>query len=77
MLPPRTTLAAALEVALVTALPAHAQQVVADGDQQTPAAGDYTTTEPVAPGNPAGYAFLAINGGQIQPSGAVNLPSFC
>lgn len=73
LLPPRTTLAAALAAALVTALPAQAQQVVADGDQQTPAAGDYTTTEPVEPGNPAGYAFLAINGGQIQPAGAVNL----
>lgn len=73
LLPPRTTLAAALAMALVTALPAHAQQVVADGDDQNPAAGDYTTTDPVEPGNPAGYAFHAINGGSIVPAGEVNL----
>ncbi|PTS73919.1 autotransporter outer membrane beta-barrel domain-containing protein [Stenotrophomonas sp. HMWF023] len=51
----------------------HAQQVVADGDTKNPAAGDYTTTEPVDPGSTAGYAFHALNGGQIVPTGAVNL----
>jgi len=73
LLPPRSTLAVALAFALVAALPAQAQQVVADGDDQTPAAGDYTTTDPVEPGNPAGYAFHAINGGSIVPAGEVNL----
>lgn len=70
----RHALAAALaSVLLAAASPAVAQQVVADGDEQTPAAGDYTTTEPVEPGNPAGYAFHAINGGSIVPLGEVNL----
>jgi autotransporter family porin len=63
----------ALAVALAAAAPVQAQQVVADGDEQTPVAGDYATTEPVEPGNPAGYAFHALNGGTIVPTGAVNL----
>lgn len=67
----RHLLALALAVAL--AAPAHAQQVVADGDEQTPAPGDYATTDPVHPGNTAGHAFLAINGGRIIPAGVVNL----
>ncbi|HGM5045932.1 TPA: autotransporter outer membrane beta-barrel domain-containing protein [Stenotrophomonas maltophilia] len=58
---------------LCSPLPVHAQQVVADGDDQTPAAGDYQTSEPVEPGNPAGYAFHALNGGTIVPTGEVNL----
>ncbi|MDH1687280.1 autotransporter outer membrane beta-barrel domain-containing protein [Stenotrophomonas maltophilia] len=68
----RTRLSLALASALITA-PVLAQQVVADGDEQTPAAGDYNTTEPVEPGKPAGYAFYAINGGSIVPVGGVNL----
>jgi len=68
----RSHLSLALASALI-ASPALAQQVVADGDVQNPAAGDYTTTEPVEPGNPAGYAFHAINGGSIVPLGEVNL----
>lgn len=71
--PLRSTLAVALALALAGPLPAVAQQVVADGDDQTPAAGDYTTTDPVEPGNPAGHAFYAINGGTIVPVGEVNL----
>ncbi len=71
--PLRSTLAVALALALAGPLPAVAQQVVADGDDQTPAAGDYTTTDPVEPGNPAGHAFYAINGGTIVPAGEVNL----
>ncbi|PZT10328.1 autotransporter outer membrane beta-barrel domain-containing protein [Stenotrophomonas maltophilia] len=63
----------ALAAALAAAAPVQAQQVVADGDEQTPVAGDYATTEPVEPGNPAGYAFHALNGGTIVPTGAVNL----
>ncbi|WP_414547420.1 autotransporter outer membrane beta-barrel domain-containing protein [Stenotrophomonas forensis] len=72
-LPPRRALSIALSMLLFPALPALAQQVVADGDDQTPAAGDYTTTDPVEPGNPAGYAFHALNGGTIVPAGEVNL----
>ncbi len=73
--PPRHhALAVALGLALAAAVaPASAQQVIADGDEQTPAAGDYTTTEPVEPGNPAGHAFYAINGGSIVPAGPVTL----
>ncbi|HGM7337544.1 TPA: autotransporter outer membrane beta-barrel domain-containing protein [Stenotrophomonas maltophilia] len=71
MHPRRCALAFALAVAL--AAPAHAQQVVADGDEQTPAAGDYRTTDPVEPGNPAGHAFHVLNGGSIIPLGEVNL----
>jgi len=63
----------ALALAAALAAPAHAQQVVADGDDQIPAAGDYRTTEPVLPGDPAGHAFYAINGGRILPTGPVNL----
>ncbi len=72
-LPPRRALSIALSMLLFPAQPALAQQVVADGDDQTPAAGDYTTTDPVEPGNPAGYAFHALNGGTIVPAGEVNL----
>ncbi|MGR0017677.1 autotransporter family protein [Stenotrophomonas maltophilia] len=73
ILPPRRSgLSLALASALI-ATPALAQQVVADGDEQMPASGDYTTTEPVEPGNPAGHAFYAINGGTIIPAGEVNL----
>lgn len=68
----RSHLSLALASALI-ASPALAQQVVADGDEQNPAAGNYSTTEPVEPGNPAGYAFHAINGGSIVPLGKVNL----
>ncbi|QGL95820.1 autotransporter outer membrane beta-barrel domain-containing protein [Stenotrophomonas maltophilia] len=68
----RSHLSLALASVLI-ASPALAQQVVADGDEQNPAAGDYATTEPVEPGNPAGYAFHAINGGSIVPLGEVNL----
>lgn len=69
--PRRCALAFALAAALTA--PAYAQQVVADGDDQTPAAGDYRTTDPVEPGNPAGHAFHVINGGSIIPQGEVNL----
>lgn len=71
--PRHDSLALALTAILAATSTAHAQQVVADGDEQTPAAGDYATTEPVEPGNPAGYAFHALNGGTIVPTGAVNL----
>ena len=66
-------LASALAAALFTWHDASAQQVVADGDEQTPPPGDYHTTEPVLPGDPSGHAFYAINGGRILPTGAVNL----
>ena len=70
----RHTLAIALAaVLLAAASPVVAQQVVADGDDQRPPAGEYATTEPVEPGNPAGYAFHAINAGTIVPAGEVNL----
>ncbi|MCU1196903.1 autotransporter outer membrane beta-barrel domain-containing protein [Stenotrophomonas maltophilia] len=69
----RCRLYSALALALAIVSPAMAQQVIADGDEQNPAAGDYTTTEPVEPGNPAGHAFLAVNGGTIIPAGEVNL----
>lgn len=69
----RCRLYSALALALAIVSPAMAQQVVADGDEQNPAAGDYATTEPVEPGNPAGHAFLAVNGGTIIPAGEVNL----
>lgn len=62
-LPRRCTLALALATVLSTTAPVLAQQVVADGDEQTPAAGDYSTTEPVDAGSTAGYAFHALNGG--------------
>ncbi|WP_117309524.1 autotransporter outer membrane beta-barrel domain-containing protein [Stenotrophomonas sp. G4] len=73
LLPRRHALASALGLALASAAPALAQQVIADGDEKTPAAGDYATTEPVVPGDPAGYVFLALNGGSIVPTGPVNL----
>lgn len=69
----RCRLYSALALALAIVSPAMAQQVIADGDEQNPAAGDYATTEPVEPGNPAGHAFLAVNGGTIIPTGEVNL----
>jgi len=56
-------------------MPALAQQVIADGDQQYPAAGSYHTTDPVLPGDLAGHVFVAINGGQIRPAGPVHLSS--
>lgn len=78
MLSPRSRIAPhALAIAIASALlfphPVLAQQVVADGDTQNPAAGDYVTTEPVDAGGTAGYAFHALNGGTISPLGAVNL----
>ncbi|QGL87344.1 autotransporter outer membrane beta-barrel domain-containing protein [Stenotrophomonas maltophilia] len=72
-LPRRSTLALALATVLSTTAPVLAQQVVADGDEQMPAAGDYSTTEPVDAGSTAGYAFHALNGGSIIPAGEVNL----
>ncbi|SET54513.1 autotransporter family protein [Stenotrophomonas indicatrix] len=71
-LPRRHLLAMALSTTLVPSV-AMAQQVIADGDEQVPAAGDYHTTDPVEPGNSAGHAFLALNGGSIIPAGEVNL----
>ena len=68
----RRPLAVALSLS-IAASPALAQQVIADGDEQTPAAGDYHTADPVLPGDPSGYVFYAINGGSIVPAGAVNL----
>ncbi|WP_288469695.1 autotransporter outer membrane beta-barrel domain-containing protein [uncultured Stenotrophomonas sp.] len=47
---------------------AHAQQVIADGDEQTPAAGEYR-----AYSSDAAPVFHALNGGSIIPSGSVNL----
>lgn len=72
-IPRRRALAVALAIAVLTSLPATAQQVVADGDEQFPPAGDYRTTLPVVPGDPSGHAFYAINGGRIAPAGQVNL----
>ncbi|CRD53478.1 exported hypothetical protein [Stenotrophomonas thermophila] len=62
-----SALALALTAALAVGIPvsAHAQQVIADGDAQTPAAGDYSAT---GVGN---HAFHALNGGSIVPLGAV------
>ncbi|CRR66994.1 autotransporter outer membrane beta-barrel domain-containing protein [Stenotrophomonas maltophilia] len=74
-LPLRHPLAAALAAALVLAPPARAQQVVADGDLQEPPAGEYHTTEPVLPGDPAGYVFYALNGGRIETTGGIVLRS--
>lgn len=71
--PRRQLLAAAIGFALLSPFTLHAQQVVADGDAQTPAAGDYSTTEPVDAGSTAGYALYAINQGTITPAGVVNL----
>ncbi|GFF07597.1 hypothetical protein SM139_2692 [Stenotrophomonas maltophilia] len=64
-----SALALALTAALAVGIPvrAHAQQVIADGDAQTPAAGDYSAT---GVGN---HAFHALNGGSIVPLGAVNV----
>ncbi|MET0891589.1 MAG: autotransporter outer membrane beta-barrel domain-containing protein [Stenotrophomonas maltophilia] len=78
MLSPRSRIAPhALAIAIASALlfphPILAQQVVADGDTQNPAAGDYVTTEPVDAGGTAGYAFYALNGGAISPLGGVSL----
>ncbi|MBY6279258.1 autotransporter outer membrane beta-barrel domain-containing protein [Stenotrophomonas maltophilia] len=74
-LPLRHPLAAALAAALVLAPPARAQQIVADGTLQEPAAGQYHTTEPVLPGDPAGYVFYALNGGRIETTGGIVLRS--
>lgn len=71
--PRHHALAAALAIALLASIPASAQQIVADGDDQMPAEGDYHTTEPVLPGDPSGHAFYAVNGGRILPTGPVNL----
>ncbi|WP_343167763.1 right-handed parallel beta-helix repeat-containing protein, partial [Stenotrophomonas maltophilia] len=58
----------ALALASVLAAPvALAQQVIADGTAQTPAAGDYSAT---GVGN---HAFHALNGGSIVPLGPVNV----
>ena len=64
-----SALAAALMAALAVGIPvrAHAQQVIADGDAQTPAAGDYSAT---GVGN---HTFHALNGGSIVPAGPVNV----
>lgn len=72
VLPRPHLLAVGLSAALASSV-AMAQQVIADGDEQNPAAGDYRTTDPVEPGNPDGHAFLAINGGSLIPTGPVNL----
>ncbi|WP_329923568.1 autotransporter outer membrane beta-barrel domain-containing protein [Stenotrophomonas geniculata] len=72
VLPRPHLLAVGLSAALASSV-AMAQQVIADGDEQNPAAGDYRTTDPVEPGNPGGHAFLAINGGSLIPTGPVNL----
>jgi len=62
-------LALGLAAALAAAIPAraHAQQVIADGDEQMPAAGDYNAD---GVGN---HAFHALNGGSIVPLGPVNV----
>lgn len=64
-----SALAMALAAVLAAGIPgqAHAQQIIADGDEQTPAAGDYSVT---GVGN---HAFHALNGGSIVPLGAVNV----
>ena len=64
-----SALALALTATLAVGIPikAHAQQVIADGDAQIPAAGDYSAT---GVGN---HAFHALNGGSIVPLGAVNV----
>ncbi|MCF3501656.1 autotransporter outer membrane beta-barrel domain-containing protein [Stenotrophomonas maltophilia] len=72
VLPRPHLLAVGLSAALASSA-AMAQQVIADGDEQNPAAGDYHTTDPVEPGNQGGHAFLAINGGSLIPTGPVNL----
>ncbi|WP_322547979.1 autotransporter outer membrane beta-barrel domain-containing protein [Stenotrophomonas geniculata] len=72
VLPRPHLLAVGLSAALASSA-AMAQQIIADGDEQNPAAGDYHTTDPVEPGNPGGHAFLAINGGSLIPTGPVNL----
>jgi len=66
---PHSALALGLAAALAAAIPAraHAQQVIADGDEQTPAAGDYSAT------GVGKHAFHALNGGSIMPLGAVNV----
>lgn len=71
--PRHKTLSLAMSAVLFAAHPAMAQQVIADGDDQTPATGDYHTTDPADPGTTAGHAFMARNGGSIVPSGEVNL----
>ncbi len=69
----RRPLPVALALCLSSTSPVLAQQVIADGDEQVPAAGDYHTVDPVQPGDPSGHAFYAINGGSIIPAGVVNL----
>ncbi|WP_313145358.1 autotransporter outer membrane beta-barrel domain-containing protein [Stenotrophomonas sp.] len=66
---PHSALALGLSAALAAAIPAraHAQQVIADGDEQMPAAGDYDAD---GVGN---HAFHALNGGSIVPLGPVNV----
>jgi autotransporter family porin len=53
---------------VLAGFPVQAQQVIADGDEQTPAAGDYR-----AYSSDAAPVFHALNGGSIIPLGAVNL----
>lgn len=64
-----SALALALAAALAAGIPVktYAQQVIADGDEQTPAAGDYSAA---GVGN---HAFHALNGGSIVPLGPVNV----
>ncbi|WP_414492695.1 autotransporter outer membrane beta-barrel domain-containing protein, partial [Stenotrophomonas maltophilia] len=71
--PSRSPLTLALAAVFLSPAYGWAQQIIADGDEQHPAPGQYHTTEPVTPGDPAGHAFLALNGGRIQPTGAVDL----
>ncbi|WP_329843780.1 autotransporter outer membrane beta-barrel domain-containing protein [Stenotrophomonas sepilia] len=53
---------------VLAGFPVLAQQVIADGNEQTPAAGDYR-----AYSSDAAPVFHALNGGSIIPLGAVNL----
>ena len=71
--PRHHALSLALASVFSTAFSAASQQIIADGDDLTPPAGDYHTTDPVEPGNASGYAFYAINGGTLVPAGEVNL----
>ncbi|QII27769.1 autotransporter outer membrane beta-barrel domain-containing protein [Stenotrophomonas maltophilia] len=71
----RHRLATALAGALIASPTVLAQQVVADGDLQQPPAGEYHTTDPVLPGDPAGYVFHALNGGRIEAMDAISLRS--
>ncbi len=73
--PRHHALSLALASVFSTAFSAASQQIIADGDDLMPPAGDYHTTDPVEPGNASGYAFYAINGGTLVPAGEVNLRS--